>query len=96
MNEIDKRIECLRKERNISQTELAKKLGISRSAVNAWEMGVSKPHIEHVIAMSRIFNVTTDFLLDMDNAKYIIDISDLPNNERKIVVDLASALRKRV
>ena len=71
MTEIYKSIEKLRKENGFSQVELAKRLGLSRSAVNAWEMGISKPHIDHVIAMAGIFHVTTDFLLGLDDTPVI-------------------------
>ncbi|MCL2603108.1 MAG: helix-turn-helix domain-containing protein [Defluviitaleaceae bacterium] len=95
MANIHMNIEKLRKERDMSQSALAKHLGISRSAVNAWEMGLSKPHIDHVVKMVEIFRVTADCLLDINNAKYSLDISDLPDNERKILIDLAVALRSR-
>ena len=58
-------------------------------------MGVSKPHIEHVIAMSQMFSISTDLLLGMDDARYTVDISDLPDGERKIVLDLVDALQAR-
>ena len=95
MTEIYKRIESLRKERGMSQAELAKRLGISRSAVNAWEMGISRPHIKHVIAMAELFHISTDFLLNMSNSRHLLDISDLTDAEKKIVVDLANVLRDR-
>lgn len=40
---IDQKIKILREKRGITQSELAKKLGITRSGVNAWEMGISVP-----------------------------------------------------
>jgi len=43
----------------------------------------------------KIFHITTDFLLDMNNAKHLIDISDLSDEEKKIISDLANALRNR-
>ena len=95
MTEIYRKIEKLRKDCNMPQTELAKRLDISRSAVSAWEMDISKPHIEHVIAMAKIFHVTTDYLLDMSDSRYMLDISGLCDKEQKIVVDLANALRDR-
>jgi len=95
MTELYKRIENLRKERGMTQAELAKRLWISRSAVNAWEMGISKPNIEHVVAMAMLFHVTTDFLLNVNNARHFLDITDLPDKERQIVIDLANVLRDR-
>ena len=40
---IDERIKSLREKRDLTQSDLARKLGITRSSVNAWEMGISVP-----------------------------------------------------
>lgn len=95
MNEIYKHIEKLRKDNGLTQVELSKMLGISRSAVNSWEMGLSNPNIEHIIALAKIFKVTTDYLLMIDGSRHLIDISDLPDKEKKIIIDLADALKDR-
>jgi len=95
MTEIYKRIESVRKENSMSQAELARRLGLSRSAVSAWEMGISKPHTEHLVAMAKLFNVTTDFLLDMRSARHLLDISDLDDREKQIIIDLANVLKDR-
>ena len=95
MNEIYKHIEKLRKDNGMTQVELAGRLGISRSAVNAWEMGISKPHINHVIELANVFNITTDYLLMAENARHLIDISDLSEKEKKVMIDLAAALRDK-
>lgn len=57
------RIQTLRKTRNISQEELADKLGVSRQAVSKWESEQSTPDLDHVILMSDYFETTTDYLL---------------------------------
>ena len=57
------RIYNLRKAKNISQEELADKLGVSRQAVSKWESEQSTPDIEKIIILSDYFEVTTDYLL---------------------------------
>ena len=95
MNEIYNKIAQLRKSCGMSQADLAKRLGISRSAVNAWEMDISKPHINHVIAMSKIFRTTTDFLLNMKDSKHVIDISDLSEKEKTIITEMINMLASK-
>ena len=56
-------LRSLRKQHNISQKELADALGVSRSAVAMWETGKSQPDNEALIAIARLFCVTTDYLL---------------------------------
>lgn len=58
----DKIIE-LRKKNGWSQEELAEQLGVSRQAVSKWEGAQSIPDMERVLAMSRLFGVSTDYLL---------------------------------
>lgn len=53
----------LRKAANMTQTDLAEKLNVSRQAVSRWEMGSAKPEVDTLIAMSDLFGVTLDDLL---------------------------------
>ncbi|MCD7918790.1 MAG: helix-turn-helix domain-containing protein [Clostridiales bacterium] len=57
------RIQTLRKEKGISQEELAEQAGVSRQAVSKWESGQSTPELEKLILLSDYFGVTTDYLL---------------------------------
>lgn len=53
----------LRKKAYLSQEELAEKLGVSRQAISKWESAQSIPDLDKIIALSKLFSVTTDFLL---------------------------------
>ena len=57
------KVTALRKKKGWSQEELAEKLGISRQSVSKWESGTSIPDIDKIIMMSRLFGVSTDYLL---------------------------------
>ena len=54
------RIKALREQRGMTQSELAKQLGITRSSVNAWELGISVPSTQYVVELADIFKVATD------------------------------------
>lgn len=88
------RIRYLREKNDMTQTDLANKLGISRSAVNSWEMSLSSPSITNIIEMSQIFNVTADYILSTSN-KLLVDISHLSNEEREVVIKLVSCLKNK-
>ncbi len=60
------RIAALRKERQLSQAELADRLGISPSAVGMYEQGRREPCGSLLVSMAKEFGVTTDFLLTGD------------------------------
>lgn len=57
------RIQSLRKEKGISQEELAEQVGVSRQAVSKWESEQSSPEVDKIILLSEYFGVTTDYLL---------------------------------
>lgn len=61
------RIKNLREKLNLTQAELAKKLSITRASVNAWEMGLSVPSTPLIVELSRLFYVSTDYLLGLEN-----------------------------
>ena len=57
------KITALRKKAGWSQEELAEQLGVTRQSVSKWEGAQSVPDMDKVVQMSRLFGVTTDFLL---------------------------------
>lgn len=57
------RLQELRKEANLSQEQLAEKLGLSRQAISKWESEQSNPDINNIIKLSKIYNVSTDYIL---------------------------------
>ena len=62
------RIKLLREQKGITQSALAKSIGISRSGVNAWEMGLSIPSTQYIVEIAKTFNVSTDCLLYTSDA----------------------------
>ena len=60
---IAEKIKRLREQDSLTQAELAKRLGITRSSVNAWEMGISAPSTQYLVELANIFKVSTDYLL---------------------------------
>ena len=59
----EERLYQLRRERGISQEELANIIGVSRQAVQKWESGASQPNMDNLVAISEYFGVTLDYLL---------------------------------
>ena len=67
--EFKDRIKLLRKEHCMSQSQLAKLLNKSESAVGAWELNRSKPDADTLIILSEYFKCTTDYLLGLSDVK---------------------------
>lgn len=74
MMKLSDKLVGLRKSAGMSQEELAEKLNVSRQAVSRWEMGTAMPDAVNILQLSKLFHVTTDYLL---NEGYESD-ADLP------------------
>ena len=61
--EFNEKLQELRKQKGLTQEELAQALFVSRAAVSKWESGRGYPNIESLKAISKIFSVTVDELL---------------------------------
>lgn len=68
------KLQQLRKKQGWTQEELAAKINVSRQALSKWELGTAIPDTENVLQISRLFGVSTDYLL---NDQYDSD-EDLP------------------
>ena len=77
----------LRESHNLSQAALAKRLGVTRSSVNAWEMGLSIPTAQYIVELSQLFHVSTDYLLGLNNTQAIY-IDRLSQEEKQILYSL--------
>lgn len=88
------RIKFLREQMQLTQTDLAKRLGITRSSVNAWEMGISIPSTQYIVELANIFSVSTDFLLNVDST-CTISVRGLTEEDVALVYGLVSHLRNK-
>lgn len=88
------KIKTLREKRGITQSELAKQLGITRSGVNAWEMGISVPSTQYVVELSMFFDVSTDYLLDLKSTS-TVSVEGLSDREIASIVEIIQCYRNK-
>ena len=62
------KITALRKSRGMSQEQLGEHLSVSRQAVSKWELNESVPDVDKVVQLSKLFGVTTDYLINDEPA----------------------------
>jgi len=90
---IAEKIKMLREQNDLTQTQLAKTLGISRSAVNAYEQSISVPSTQYIVELARLFKVSTDYLLGLDSTS-TVSTSGLSEKDVEVVYTLIQHLRK--
>lgn len=90
---LSQQIVNMRFKMGMSQAELARRLGVTRSSVNAWELGFATPQLKHVIEMAGIFSTTVDNMLNISD-EVTVNISDLNDEERQVVLNLVDILKK--
>lgn len=88
------RIKALREQKELTQTELSKLLGITRSSVNAWEMGISVPSTQYIVELAHIFKVSTDYLLCVDNSA-TISVAGLTEKDIQLVHTMIAHLKEK-
>ncbi|CAA0204633.1 Helix-turn-helix protein [Tenacibaculum maritimum] len=97
---LGKRIKILRGERNISQDELAKKIGVHTNHLSRYERDLTSPSIDVVIKMAEALSVSIDFLIfgdmkpslnDKDLVSLFNKIELLTDRQKETVKDFLSA-----
>ena len=88
------RIKELRDKKGIKQVELARHLSVSRTSVNAWEMGLSVPSLDRLIVIAQYFHVSLDYLVGMNDTQEI-NVSHLNSEELEIVHKLLNYFDNR-
>lgn len=84
---IGSRIARLREQAGISQSDLARRMNISRAGVQSWECGENYPTTDNLISLAKIFHVSTDYLLDI-NATNTVNLDNYSRDEQGIVFRL--------
>ena len=90
---VAERLKKLRTIKGVSQSELSKRLGVTRSSVNAWEMGISCPTMQYIIDLANYYDVTTDYLLGLKD-DIVINISGYSQKQQKLIFDLLDCLKQ--
>ncbi len=92
MVDFGNKLKTLRLQNNLTQAQLAKKLGVTKSVVSAYETSLRMPSYDVLIAIAKFFNVTTDYLLGLEH-KQEVDLSGLTQMEVSALLNLIKAMK---
>lgn len=78
----------------LSQAALARKLGVSRASVNAWEMELSAPTAAYLVQMALLFHTTTDDILGIAREEQV-SLRGMNEQEKRLVYDLVEYINSK-
>jgi len=84
--EFNEKLQQLRKEKKLTQEQLAEELFVSRTAISKWESGKGYPNIESLKSISKIFSISIDDLLSGE------ELITLAENENRANIDMTYTL----
>lgn len=72
----------LRKQHNLSQEQVAEKLGVARQTISKWELGETTPEMDKLIIMSELYNITLDELMKEENEGKVVNDPNNTNSQK--------------
>lgn len=94
MVDFGRKLRALRKQKNLTQKQLAALIGVKNSIISFYEVGDRIPSPEIIIKLAATLNVTADYLLGIEKNE-TIDVSGLDENDKKLVRSLVDTLRRK-
>lgn len=99
MVEFGKRLRELRAERDMTQKQVAERIGGTASIVSAYENGIRQPSYEALIRLARLYGVSTDYLLGVSgkrgsDSRYLVSLDGLTPSRIALVSQLIDALKE--
>lgn len=94
MVELGRRLRTLRKQKNLTQKQLASLISTKNSIISFYENGERIPSPEVIVKLAAVLGVTTDFLLGVERGK-AVDVSGLSERDVALVSALVDSLREK-
>lgn len=83
------RLRQLRTDKRLTQSDVARRVGVTRSMISSYETDIRLPSYDILLSLARLFGVTTDYLLCMEEKRYL-DISGLSEREAAAVTEMVN------
>ena len=88
------KLKSLRIEKNLTKKQVADRIGLATSVISSYESGTRYPSYDVFVKLSRIFHVSTDYLLGITDQRNI-DVTGLKENKIELVSQLVDMLRNK-
>lgn len=82
--DLGQRLRELRKSKQMTQKQVAERLHISASAVSGYEGNIKTPSVDMLVELARLYNVSTDYLLGVDN-RAVVSVEGLTARQVSLI-----------
>lgn len=93
MQDFPERIKALRRNKGLTQTQLAQRMWVQKSIISAYETGMRQPSLDMLMKYANEFHVTTDYLLGR-NSNRQLDVSGLTDEQVSLLQAMLAELHK--
>lgn len=87
------RLKELREAKSLSQSDVAKRLDVTRSTISGYECNTITPSVEQLVRMAVLYNASLDFIMGMENRSYLY-LDDLSESQQRAVLDVVDRLKQ--
>lgn len=94
MFDLGHKVRRLRESRDWSQAELARRAGVTKSAISTYELGMRTPSADVVRSFAKVFGVSADYLLGIAERR-AVDVEGLSERDEALVRDLVASLKEK-
>lgn len=93
MVNLEKKLKSLRIAGNYTQLQVADRLGVSKTIISAYENDLRHPSYENLIKLSKLYNVSTDWLLG-NTRSTDVNFSELTDEQSQLIVGMIKQFEK--
>lgn len=95
MVQFGQRLKELRLQAGLTQKQLADRIWVSKAAIGNYELSDRKPSPEIIVKLAKVFHVSTDYMLGIDEKEQTIDVTGLTSEQVAAVQTLVDMLKEK-
>lgn len=94
MLNLGEKVRRLRESRDWSQAELARRSGVTKSAISTYELGLRTPSADVVCSFAKVFGVSADYLLGIAERR-AVEVEGLSERDEALIRELVASLKEK-
>ena len=86
------RLTSLREKRNLSQSDVAARLEVTRSTISGYECNTITPSVEQLVKLALLYNTSLDYMMGLEN-RYHLYLDDLSESQQQAILDIVERIK---